>query len=1658
MATKLLENSSFALVRTNPKLTTNVKLVVDSTDRLYLESFDANAELSKAKYKAFKVSEKSSYDFDLTRFYRNGETPAELSFDVLRISSDLSVKELYGEQYEFQYNYGATSINSNVYIEEFGIHAPIWLESTIPDYFIVFKIEGPVNVNNVNAQNENLNELIAKDPSNFIDLILKKSTIIKTFDLTENSNTGKYIRNYRNNERFPTVPLIFSTGRDSSTKWNGIDIKSGGFTSKDEFLYKQIFSIDSTIIEDEFYITQGFQRNNVAIANIINMEFLFDDKTSEDFTINRYFGLYVNAIEEGIFQVSGERSFNDIHENQNPKPKTSTELVKNNTREILLNNDSGVKLYIDNSSLSVNYVTGDIDGDLVPDVLPMDFLPSSTDVNSLVSIFYVKDKEGNFHNLKTGSTWKQFEELRIADKQIDFSKFTGSQGPILITSGKKCGAERGKASVVLEINSTVPHGDQYIAGIPKKQEYEFFAENIIPGSIFTISDGINSISVNAINDNKEQLFDNIKLAWNDSGYINFDKFHVASTNGRLLAVERDESGVDIDFNVSVTGSSDFEVNRNISASLEPIKITADLTLVSDPGEADGRFFNPTGTPREIAIAMSKAFNNIKNRLFDATPVGNKVILVSKNTGTRFNRAIIGRSLFFEGPQLNVTSSSQAFLHPDYRIFYFEGGTESCENRSAIDIELFNTFNLPERYLQVKPKNSDDSSLKLIKKVSYYVDEPIINKKGEITGYNNFDKLCTVTLNEGETIYRDVYGKIYLHTLYKIPFGRFSIFPIKDMDFDFYSTEYGDEKELQLESDFYSEFGTSNSEFTHSDVEDFYANKEFSTLQGVLETEDSDNEIGSIKIESEYDRLQENYIKSLTVPSRVVPTINKWVYRNGKNVRESDYRLCVSEAFGITNFSPAIEEFEREVDYFTHEWYYLQKIPPYFGLYNTVDLNKVFSYFPDQIDVTLTGLKNINEDYFTEYFTVDVLKYPILGTSGLLVTDEQKIAVNKQLRYSIFEGGNNSKFATAFHRGVKVIVKERVENSTSLDYNLQNIKTKLSNRFNNYKFSCVLIPHSGTYGGVERKRVEIEFIENRKFGNITLLIYADITDPLTEINREISNVIVTETSGFIDRTILYSLNSKFDSIEQSLLQTDGTMLYADVQLSGAIDLTSPATVWGFSVTGTQDVTGELTRFLEEITINEDGSYNRIFADYGTTIRDFKVTSVLSDNQLLATDFQGGGQPLGLTSVQIENGIFIYENGGYNHWKSRLDRLSFANIARLINDGDPEITYKTIMPDGSTQSNMFLIELQTASQIVRPNYFKAVVDTNKPVNFNLEQSIGYELKYQDRARIQPIYRHSGYYQPKFVDVIRFEDPYIIEDFNNTLERNSQIRRLIRDTNTQIKLDAEFSKIKNLFFHKANDINPNGILELNSNDAFKPLYPLIAEISIDKKDFYLWNSNWDPGYFTKHITKKVTEPKIGTRSIIDSRSFFSSKIMKISENVQVETFDPIEVIIREELDKIGQEIAKADNLDELAYFKTDSQIIMDVYLEKRLIEVLANSGIRNFFEQYVKPEFGFGIQSTLEDDINGYIKTNILPRYTIGSVELFVLKSKDETFIGNYPTVISNLTDNQKISLGMIKVKEFNSSKLSGRSNFDTRVIYNITKGYYYAIAPSFKIIKK
>ncbi len=50
-------------MRTNPKLTTNIKVIADSQDKIYLETIDADPLLSKSIYKGYEVSKNGSYSY-----------------------------------------------------------------------------------------------------------------------------------------------------------------------------------------------------------------------------------------------------------------------------------------------------------------------------------------------------------------------------------------------------------------------------------------------------------------------------------------------------------------------------------------------------------------------------------------------------------------------------------------------------------------------------------------------------------------------------------------------------------------------------------------------------------------------------------------------------------------------------------------------------------------------------------------------------------------------------------------------------------------------------------------------------------------------------------------------------------------------------------------------------------------------------------------------------------------------------------------------------------------------------------------------------------------------------------------------------------------------------------------------------------------------------------------------------------------------------------------------------------------------------------------------------------------------------------------------------------------------------------------------------------
>ena len=382
MAEKLLDKASYSIIRTNPKLTGNVKLVSNG-DNIYLESFSANTQLASSTFKAFKVSGNDTYDRDVFKFFQGGKFPKDLAYEVFQEFQDISVLSQYQNQYEMFYSAGTRSVASEAYSENLGMLSPLWLNEQIPNNFVIFRIDNPAAVNNIKESLENTNYLDAQTSTAFTKNVLENCTAIKTFDLSSNSLLGSYIRNYRNQESFPETPLNISWRNDEPIQWAGINYTKGGFTSSGSFAYGDLITKDATIIQNEFFFTEGFQRNGVLLANLINLEFLFSDADAPDYSMNRYFGLYVNEIEEGLFDISGEGFYKNTEKTQLPKIKTITEVSEQLNTPFEMTNTNGMLIYLDPAKTTT--VTG---------------LPTPQRVDEVESIFYIKDKNNSFHTVK----------------------------------------------------------------------------------------------------------------------------------------------------------------------------------------------------------------------------------------------------------------------------------------------------------------------------------------------------------------------------------------------------------------------------------------------------------------------------------------------------------------------------------------------------------------------------------------------------------------------------------------------------------------------------------------------------------------------------------------------------------------------------------------------------------------------------------------------------------------------------------------------------------------------------------------------------------------------------------------------------------------------------------------------------------------------------------------------------------------------------------------------------------------------------------------------------------------------------------------------------------------------------------------------------------
>lgn len=259
-------NKSIYLLRANVALTSNVKLVVSSEYKLYLESYSSNRELADEKYKRFKIDVNSFLSERIARFYKN--LPIELAFDVNNDISPDTIQDNFANQYDSIYWSGARYIEDRRYQEEFQYNTTLKIyPNNLPKNFIIFrkdKTGADVDFSN--------------DPNFF-----KELKLIKSFDLTNKKSVGKlFEKNYITDDELPRSPIELNFKPFEFSKWNGYNYYTGGNISKSFFLQEYIQD-QNTYYDFEKFLTNGFKDNGVIASNYLNVSYLYNDTVADTF-------------------------------------------------------------------------------------------------------------------------------------------------------------------------------------------------------------------------------------------------------------------------------------------------------------------------------------------------------------------------------------------------------------------------------------------------------------------------------------------------------------------------------------------------------------------------------------------------------------------------------------------------------------------------------------------------------------------------------------------------------------------------------------------------------------------------------------------------------------------------------------------------------------------------------------------------------------------------------------------------------------------------------------------------------------------------------------------------------------------------------------------------------------------------------------------------------------------------------------------------------------------------------------------------------------------------------------------------------------------------------------------------------------------------------
>lgn len=1676
-ATKLLtEDASFQLVRTNPKLTGNVKLTINGDGDIWLESIKANQELSKDLYSKVPVDTNQSHPSNIFRFFNNGSTPNEIIFDIQEQVDSTKTSKDFKDQYDFSHYFsGAKYLASNKYSERMSYFAPLYVKKEIPSFFIIVKIEDPANF--PLDQIKNLYDAGQSKTDYLIDLF-SKASIIKTFDLRPETKVGKYIRDYINNSNFPSSPLTVGFEENDYTTWNGILINEGQFGYRGELL-NSLYTNSQPLKSFEENITNGYSRHGILFPDILNLDFVFNDDSSNTYDFNRYLGFYVNAIELTKLDIDLNYGYLNRGSWENT-PHFRKKFLETDDVILSQTNSNGVIIPYKDSTINLS-----------------EFNTSFTDSDSLY-LNYIQDKDGKLYMPKVGAN------NTLSPFEIDYStqQFVSLSSSGVTVSASQASHGYSTDDLIVISSLDTDYSGEFLITKIDDDTFEYTVTNI------PTSPSATGKSSKELNTGKIR-FANTKL---DLGLFFGQSRNIFLQDAGTASSIPGYSHSVIEIKANLNNYDEIKIYHPHGTRIDSIgkydmiQSATSYPLIPNAGEYyiyndydnilgyDEFYINGSGYLTQVASALAACINGIRNKTFTAYVYDEKVF-IKVNAAGEFDTA---HKISFTSPTSNYSVLS-IYGNIGSTPINFKGGSKEIGNRLIIDAGHLDKITKNIDTILVKTSNSYSK----IRKVSQYID--LINEKNSTTStlrknaVSEYSNKIAIVLDEVETPTIS-HNEFLMRPKFKPSFGLLSFFPIKDLDLDFYSSTYTNFPEIDLYNYYFIPadltllepginyivyngdiiindgslagishssgstftipgtvplsysissgnplvtFSSSTSDLTipindlNNEIDDFAGFTLLKDPSKIVSEKDIDSNEYTIRTKylngatpSEYDFYKENESLDFALKSKMIPYITKWGIKNGTDSRSNPYRLNTEIVFGRNNFSPDHIDSSQNPLNFTHEWFYIESNFNYTN--DDVTIAKNNYYFETPFDYT--GQLLTDPDYFLNYFT-----YTPTNSQGKEVGDTQ-------FRYSTLIKNSAGQYE-AFFKGFKVTFKD-VADPTVNGPDDKALAKNITNRFDGYKFSCILKPVKEEINNKSQAPIKYKVIEHTEFkfivivievalGNIddidqywqntspidhlttsnfndsTLFTPTDITKiyPFETINGDYRIKFDTNDVSNVNHTLLYSLKHKKYN---TLLNT-----FSNIRLASKLNITSAGVSANNTIAKSNNIaipnypallsddfinpTSDTVIFIKDTFTGLDIFIDSIdyLTGFPNSLSSGKLINIIDSVFDNYVHFDNTIYPLCLSIPVFPNSTSLYnyipfglESTIDNYYVFKVMSGGEKYFERLL-EKISFAKFKKYVNEQNSKTINKIIEYYSYNDnsgvpVSNPNFYLEILDQSTIEKSNqliTNYTTSVPSQFSGQNEIGTEYEVADL--PKTYELNRYKGEYEPVIHNHSAYKSifKFTKNNISDiTLSNIKLNSENSSIMTIDNFNHIKVSDNKILELESDDEYLPIYPKIGEIAIGQGEHFLLRGNWDWGFHYKYSNKFEKAPVSGALRVEEDDSFLA-KLITLPEFIELDYFDKSDT---SQFYQIGEneDLDKIDITNrELIIKDTPSALTGIINLNNTLTRFLIEDGLPAKFNEYLIESNEFiGNFNTINDYIKQYIKLNILKLYDVDINEFY------------------------------------------------------------------------